>query len=152
MEGIEQKTTFPRPTANATSYYPKASMNVRGLGATLLITLVALIVWGCDPASNDSDHVSPAMSAILKVRRSTNWEVNTAGLPQLTAQESMERVHSLELAGTMEVFPVRPKSGSQDPFNYVIWRDLTTNQFWIVRDSGLSGSTVVFGPGKIEQK
>jgi hypothetical protein len=95
------------------------------------------------------------MSAILKERRSTNWEVSTAGLPQLTPQESAERAHSLELAGTMEVYPVTPKPGSpdHDQFIYEIWRDLTTNQYWIVRD-GLSGSgsTVVFGPGKIEQK
>ena len=152
MEGIMQKTTFPLLTANETSSYRKALMNVRSLGATLLIILVALIGWGCGPASSGSDHVSPEMSAILKLRRSTNWEVSTAELPQLTAQESAARVQSLQMAGTMEVFPVTPKPSSQDQFNYVIWRDLTTNQFWIVRSGGLSGSTVVFGPGKIEQK
>lgn len=152
MEGIKQKTTFRRPTADATSCYRKTLMNVRSLGATVLITLVALIDWGCGPGSSGSDHVSPEMSTILKVRRSTNWEVSTVGLPQLTAQESEKRVQSLQLAGTMEVFPVTPKPGSQDQFNYVIWRDLTTNQYWIVRSGSLSGSTVVFGPGKIEKK
>lgn len=152
MERIEQKTTIPRPTADATNCYRKALMNVRSLGAALLITSVVLIACGCGPASSDYDHVSPEMSAILKARRSTNWEVSTAGLPQLSVQESAERVQRLQSAGTMEVFPVTPKPGSQDKFNYVIWRDLTTNQYWIVREGHLSGSTVVFGPGKIELK
>jgi hypothetical protein len=110
--------------------------------------LVGFIDSGCSPASRDSDHVSPEMSAILKERRSANWEVNTAGLPQLTAQESIERVQTLQSAGTMEAFPVTPKPLATNHTAFVIWRDLTTNQYWIVQVS----PTVVFGPGKIEQK
>lgn len=152
MEGVEQKTIFRRPTSDVTSCGRKALMNVSSRAASVLIFLVAFFDWGCGPASNNSDHVSPQMSAILKVRRSPDWEVSTAGLPQLTAQESEKRVQSLQSAGTMEVFAVTPKPGGRDKFNYVIWRDMTTNQYWIERYGGVSGSTVVFGPGKIEQK
>jgi hypothetical protein len=130
----------------------KVRIIVLSLGGAILLTLVALVDWGCRPADEIAMRLSPEMSAILKERRSTNLEVSTAGLPQLTPQESMERVQSLESAGTFEVFPLPRKSGSQDAFNYVIWRDLTTNQYWIVRDGGVAGTTVVFGPGKIEQK
>jgi hypothetical protein len=138
-------------------YYRKTFMSLRSLGATVLISFVALFDWGCGPSSSDSDHVSLKMSALLKERRSTNWEVSTAGLPQLTPEESSNRIESLQLAGTMEVYPVTPKPASQDPFNYVIWLDQstnqqTTNQYWIVRRGGRPSSFVIFGPGKIEQK
>ena len=157
MKDVYQKTAFPYPTGHATVGYRKAFTSICSFGTAVLITLVALIDLGCGPASGDSDHVTFDMAAILKERRSTNWEVSTAGLPQLTPQESEERLHSMELAGTFEVYPVTPKATSQDPFRYVIWLDQSTNQqktnqYWIVRMGGRPTSSVIFGPGKIEQK